>query len=1273
MQIYLLMILCFLLTGKATTTSSPPGDHISIDCGSTAAASTSLRGREWLGDFHPKLASSIPLQVEGSSTRSSVHPHSLDPLPYDTARISPSQFSYIFHLNPGQKFIRLHFNPASYHGFHSFDDYFTVDAGPFTLLANFSASIAAHALSLNTFVKEFCVIIPENQPFNLVFTPSTTPSKLTYAFINGIEIISVPPSLNYCHGGDIGVQVVGTKSLIYIDSNSTALELVHRQNIKWGFVSSGDDITGMFGMWAATEILKENRVYNKTWRVSVDVGFRYLVRIHFCELGLKMAEAGRKDFKLVINQMVVSTSGDLLQERGNQSNLMYKNYMVIVEGHKREGKRDIFLSLQSDHVFLDRHGPLEGFEVFKLNNHDYNLASPNPLPPKRDSPLRPMQILLSLLGRRNAIATVIFAAICLVNIIAYMLQQTSVSKFTEEEENKPSTRAKQLCRRFSLAEIQSATDNFYDAFVIGKGGFGKVYKGLIDNGREAVAIKRLKPDSKQGKREFWTEVETLSELRHVNLVSLIGYCNDQPENILVYEYMPCGTLADHLYKLARKNNAHHPLSWKQRLQICIGAGRGLDYLHTGLENEIIHRDVKASNILLDEKFVAKVSDFGLAKIKSGSKSQNEASTNLKGTFGYIDPDYFRSHRLSIESDTYSFGVVLLEVLCGRPAVEPWFEEDRRSLTMWARDNIVKGQVDDIVDPSLREEISPDSLKTFVRIAENCLLDEPKKRPAIAHVVMILQFALEQHDTESLLLKERARIADIFPSSDKSLKENANSSVPNERTNVGDADVLPGDDRTIISVSTRPSAASSNVQNVTSPLREQINSHMISSRKKDEKKSVIHKLSRKLWPWDELWTTGKSSKKKDVVSHALSAPMNRRTSNSSLRGSSASRKLWPWDELWKTGKSSKKKDMFSHALSAPVHRRTGIMELRGSAASGISSFSPASGSDQANPRSTGQVLPQPNLRVFTFSELKIATRNFRSDTVLGEGGFGKVYKGWLDEKTPGKAGSGTVIAVKKLHSESMQGFQEWQSEVNFLGRLSHPNVVRLLGYCWEDKELLLVYEFMQKGSLEKHLFGRGSAVQPLPWNIRLKILIAAANGLAFLHASERKVIYRDFKASNILLDGSYHAKLSDFGLAKMGPIANTSHVTTQVMGTHGYAAPEYIATGHLYVKSDVYGFGVVLVEMLTGLRALDTNRPAIQQNLVDWIKPRLSERRKLKHIIDSRLEGRFPTKSAFQIAQLARNCLEVDPKNRPSMKEVVEILQNMDAAVEKPRQPRVHFS
>ncbi|KAK9032999.1 hypothetical protein V6N11_018040 [Hibiscus sabdariffa] len=296
----------------------------------------------------------------------------------------------------------------------------------------------------------------------------------------------------------------------------------------------------------------------------------------------------------------------------------------------------------------------------------------------------------------------------------------------------------------------------------------------------------------------------------------------------------------------------------------------------------------------------------------------------------------------------------------------------------------------------------------------------------------------------------------------------------------------------------------------------------------------------------------------------------------------------------------------------------------------------------------------------------ATRNFKPATVLGEGGFGRVFKGWVDEQTfaPSKLGVGMAVAVKKSNPDSSQGLQEWQAEVKFLGKFSHPNLVKLLGYCWEENQFLLVYEYMQKGSLENHLFRWGA--EPLTWGTRLKIAKGAAQGLAFLHTSEKSVIYRDFKASNILLDGDYNAKLSDFGLAKFGPIDGNSHVTTRVMGTYGYAAPEYVATGHLYVKSDVYGFGVVLLEMLTGRRALDTNRPSGEHNLVEWTKYSLTEKRKLKRIMDPRLEQEYPIKAALQTGVLILKCLESDPRNRPSMEEVLETLQEINAINENPK-------
>ncbi|CAL5353004.1 hypothetical protein CsSME_00040981 [Camellia sinensis var. sinensis] len=313
-----------------------------------------------------------------------------------------------------------------------------------------------------------------------------------------------------------------------------------------------------------------------------------------------------------------------------------------------------------------------------------------------------------------------------------------------------------------------------------------------------------------------------------------------------------------------------------------------------------------------------------------------------------------------------------------------------------------------------------------------------------------------------------------------------------------------------------------------------------------------------------------------------------------------------------------------------------------------------------PRSEGEILQSSNLKSFSFSDLKMSTRNFRPDSVLGEGGFGSVFKGWIDENslTASKPGTGTVIAVKRLNQEGLQGHKEWLAEVNYLGQFYHRHLVKLIGYCLEDEHRLLVYEFMPRGSLENHLFRRGSYFQPLSWNLRLKVALGAAKGLAFLHGAETKVIYRDFKTSNILLDSNYNAKLSDFGLAKDGPTGDKSHVSTRVMGTHGYAAPEYLATGHLTARSDVYSFGVVLLEMLSGRRAVDKNRPSGEHNLVEWAKPYLANKRKIYRVLDNRLEGQYTLDVAYKAANLALRCLSTEPKFRPNMDEVVKELEEL---------------
>ncbi|KAL5981016.1 putative serine/threonine-protein kinase pbl3 [Asimina triloba] len=288
---------------------------------------------------------------------------------------------------------------------------------------------------------------------------------------------------------------------------------------------------------------------------------------------------------------------------------------------------------------------------------------------------------------------------------------------------------------------------------------------------------------------------------------------------------------------------------------------------------------------------------------------------------------------------------------------------------------------------------------------------------------------------------------------------------------------------------------------------------------------------------------------------------------------------------------------------------------------VSSYSGKSVESLPTPRTEGQILACPNLKAFTFNDLKNATRNFRPESLLGEGGFGYVFKGWIDGQTfaAAKPGSGMVIAVKKLKPEGFQGHKEWLTEVNYLGQLHHPNLVKLIGYCLEGDNRLL----------QSNLESVNTLYPP-----------------------------RAQQADYENIEKEFNPKLSDFGLAKDGPTGDKTHISTQVMGTHGYAAPEYIATGRLSAKSDVYSFGVVLLELLSGRRSLDKTKIGTEQNLVDWAKPYLGEKRKLFRIMDTRLEGQYPKKAAHTAAGIALQCLSSDAKARPRMSEVLATLEQL---------------
>ncbi|KAJ0266929.1 Protein kinase superfamily protein [Hirschfeldia incana] len=291
------------------------------------------------------------------------------------------------------------------------------------------------------------------------------------------------------------------------------------------------------------------------------------------------------------------------------------------------------------------------------------------------------------------------------------------------------------------------------------------------------------------------------------------------------------------------------------------------------------------------------------------------------------------------------------------------------------------------------------------------------------------------------------------------------------------------------------------------------------------------------------------------------------------------------------------------------------------------------------------------KTFTASEIVKATNNFAESRVLGEGGFGKVYEGLFDD--------GTKVAVKVLKRDDQQGGREFLAEVEMLSRLHHRNLVNLIGICIEDRNRSLVYELIPNGSVESHLHGVDKEASPLDWEARLKIALGAARGLAYLHEdSSPRVIHRDFKSSNILLEHDFTPKVSDFGLARNAlDDEDNRHISTRVMGTFGYVAPEYAMTGHLLVKSDVYSYGVVLLELLTGRKPVDMTQPPGQENLVSWTRSLLTSREGLEAIIDQSLgQPEIPFDSIAKVAAIASMCVQPEVSHRPFMGEVVQALK-----------------
>lgn len=816
-----------------------------INCGTNSGVD--VDGRRWVGDLAANNNLTIsPAPVADPAAMSGNT--SLGPI-YESARVFSGGLNYTFQQVQGDYFLRLHFCPFALDNHNVNESVFDVAANGLGLLSQYSVStdIATKNMELQRsgsnissyLIKEFFLSIGSNE-----LVVEFLPSKGSFGFINGLELVASEDNLfagaiSKVGGNSANLNVSGrgmetmyrlnvggsrinpsedpdlqrtwevdTGYMTNVDAGSQI-----RNNSNITYASSNDSSVAPLRVYETARTMSNNQVlekrFNMSWKVTVDPGFDYLIRLHFCEL--LFGQPNQRNFRIYVNNRTAADNFDIYARAGGKNRAYHQDYLDAVSSRVNT----LWIQLGPDTATgaSGTDALLNGLEIYKLSRNG-NLAYVVASNPAQNTANNSKARVL-LVGIGAGVGSVLILAF--VATIVFLLWRRR-SRKNGGKNNAPGWRplflhgaslntanakeaagtknqfgsvaSTRLERRFTVAEIRAATKNFDENMVIGVGGFGKVYRGEIEDGTLA-AIKRAHPQSQQGLAEFETEIEMLSKLRHRHLVSMIGFCEEQNEMILVYEYMANGTLRSHLF-----GSDLPPLSWRRRLEVCIGAARGLHYLHTGADRGIIHRDVKTTNILLDENFVAKMSDFGLSKT-GPALEHTHVSTAVKGSFGYLDPEYFRRQQLTQKSDVYSFGVVLFEVVCARAVINPSLPKDQINLAEWALRWQRERSLETIIDPRLRGQYSPESMKKFGEIAEKCLADEGKCRPTMGEVLWHLEYVLQLHDAWLRANDEGSSSLHVESSEDRQAGGGSGGGVEERRnplfTAEGNGESAAGDD------------------------------------------------------------------------------------------------------------------------------------------------------------------------------------------------------------------------------------------------------------------------------------------------------------------------------------------------------------------------------------------------------------------------------------------------------------------------------------------------
>ncbi|XAR59581.1 Non-specific serine/threonine protein kinase [Bertholletia excelsa] len=756
-----------LPSSSATTTFTPPDNYL-IDCGS-GGKTTHSDGRSFDSDQDSKNFFKCNGRTEQVSVTSADVPSPI----YLSAGVYLDEATFSFPITrPGWLWIRLHFFPMQ-SSFNLEKAKFSVATETLVLIHDFRVENGA-----TWFFKEYLVKETKDR-LSLKFTPG----KDNVAFVNAIEVVSAPDVIMSDVGSTLFPvgQTNGLSTQSYltmyrinvggpqITSKNDSLGrtwttdeefLLHKEMGKQisvapnvvRYANGGSPLIAPPVVYASAVEMGSAYVqdpnFNITWQMDIDLAYQHLIRLHFCDIVSK--SLNDLYFNVYIGGKTAVSGLDLSTITGDLATAYYRD--VVVNSSMTSSPLKIQIGPFND-ATGSKNAIINGIEVLRMSNSAGSLDGEFGVDGKKHHDGGYTTVVV--VGCFAALGVFVGLGAAVVkwrkqpadyrrrgSFSSWLLPlHTSNTNFGSRKNSMGSRKSQifsstmGLGRYFSLAELSEATKNWDPTAVIGVGGFGKVYLGTIDDGKK-VAVKRGTPSSDQGINEFQTEIQMLSKLRHRHLVSLIGYCDENSEMILVYEYMANGPFRDHLY-----GKDMPPLSWKQRLEICIGAARGLHYLHTGTTQGIIHRDVKTTNILLDENFTAKMADFGLSKV-APTTEQAHVSTAVKGSFGYLDPEYFRKQQLTDKSDVYSFGVVLFETLCARHAIEPGLPREQVNLAEWALQWKRKGQLEEIMDPHLANDINPESMKKFAEAAEKCLADYGVDRPTMGDVLWNLEYALQ---------------------------------------------------------------------------------------------------------------------------------------------------------------------------------------------------------------------------------------------------------------------------------------------------------------------------------------------------------------------------------------------------------------------------------------------------------------------------------------------------------------------------------------------------